>query len=220
MNNREYYEKLLKEHGHSHKATGFHDIVSQEVRYECILKNVPLSDRSLLDVGCGTGGFLKWVFDKPFFVPPSEYMGIDVLPEMILAAKELFLEEDEAYAKAEGTKVNYRCVDVSEIEGEWDVGICCAAFCIKEGTVDNTWEIAQRVWKAMWERCREAVAIDFISPLADSLGDYYAPIPHEWALKFAKSLSKKVVLDFSYAPHSYTIVIYKKPNRFECEWRG
>ena len=57
---------------------------SQRARFEALARHVELAGRSLLDVGCGLGDLLGFLYERRIGV---RYTGVDILEKMVLAAR-------------------------------------------------------------------------------------------------------------------------------------
>lgn len=68
----------------------------------------PLAGKTALDVGCGAG-----LMCEPLARMGAAVMGIDAAAENIAVA--------QAHAAGQGLAINYRCGDVAELEGQFDL---------------------------------------------------------------------------------------------------
>lgn len=90
-----YIDKITKENP-SYKIHGWESQDAQNIRFNVLYNAVKLKGLSLLDVGCGVGSLLDYLNTKRVKV---SYVGIDILKEMVLLAKErhsdsLFLHQN------------------------------------------------------------------------------------------------------------------------------
>ena len=81
--NATYYRDLLIKHGPTHQAIDAGSAYTHRLRLQVLTSFIPDMHSSVLDVGCGLGHLIDYGtgINKP------GYLGIDVLPEMIEAAK-------------------------------------------------------------------------------------------------------------------------------------
>ncbi len=83
-----YYADRLREHGATARGVDWPTEMSQRVRFEQLARILP-SDRpfSVNDVGCGYGGLVEFLDDTEL---RADYLGVDVSPSMIQAARERY----------------------------------------------------------------------------------------------------------------------------------
>src|SRR5262245_37001361 len=84
-----YYSQAFAAHGDSPRGADWKDRDGQVLRFKRLRANLPdLNGRTVLDVGCGTGGFYE------FLVAAGDagvrYLGIDLVPEVVEAARAKF----------------------------------------------------------------------------------------------------------------------------------
>jgi SAM-dependent methyltransferase len=79
----DHYERLLRAHGATSRGADFRDDASQGLRFER-LDRLVLGCRSVCDLGCGYGAYLDHLRTIGW---SGEYVGIDVTPGMIDAAR-------------------------------------------------------------------------------------------------------------------------------------
>lgn len=78
-----FYQKLAKKFGHTHRALGWASTKSQEKRYLKIIKTVKnWKNLSVLDVGCGFGDFYDYL-QQYVALKNFSYLGIDYHREFI-----------------------------------------------------------------------------------------------------------------------------------------
>lgn len=214
-----YYKRLARKFPLDTRSDGYSHPVSQIVRYDAYMTHLRLDESTVLDVGCGTGEFLRYMTNKGIY--PFRYVGIDLISEKIKAANHIckktgFLE----YFKKHHVKVEFRPGTIDDIKGKFHFAIACSIFDVKQTDVPTTFKLACDTMAKMWNVATEAIGVDFFSPYATDIQNFSAPIPPEWVLTWAKlNLSERVLLDFSYAPHSYMIIVVKKDNLFRQIWK-
>jgi SAM-dependent methyltransferase len=57
----------------------------QRVRFEAIARSFPLAELRILDVGCGRADLLGYLLEQG--IVPARYLGIDMIPEALRAAR-------------------------------------------------------------------------------------------------------------------------------------
>ncbi len=82
-----FYEPLLNRYGpHDPRAMGWLSENNAEVRFEALAGIGHLDEETLLDVGCGTGAFLRYLLDRG--ISPI-YTGVDLHEKAIGQAEKL-----------------------------------------------------------------------------------------------------------------------------------
>ena len=83
----EYYSGKIIEHGATPRGVDWNSTESQFTRFSQLLKILPESTDSrpsLIDWGCGYGALLDFILERGMGL---DYIGLDISPEMIEAAK-------------------------------------------------------------------------------------------------------------------------------------
>jgi SAM-dependent methyltransferase len=212
-----YYKRLAAKYGADSQANGYSHPVAQEARFECYRRHMDLAGKTLLDVGCGTSDLLKWLLAKG--TSPKSYVGLDIVEGQIASAKRLFAQYGPKKLNAA-----FELGTVADTNHSgFDAAIACSIFDVKQTDVATTFKLAQQTLAGMWARVNSTgvIGADFFSPYALDIQPFNAPIPPEWILTWAKTtLSERVILDLSYAPHSYAAIIFKGDNPFMETWKS
>ena len=80
---RRHYEPRIGGNLPHHQVLDWASAQSQLARFQIFARNVPLQDKSLLDVGCGLGDLLTYLESLGLRV---RYTGVDLLEKMVQAA--------------------------------------------------------------------------------------------------------------------------------------
>jgi SAM-dependent methyltransferase len=82
-----FYDDKLKTYGATAEGVAWDSAYTQRRRFGAIASCLGnLRNESLVDAGCGVGDFYLYLGEKGN--PPQHYIGIDLHPEMVAAAKE------------------------------------------------------------------------------------------------------------------------------------
>lgn len=167
---------------------------------------------SLLDVGCGVGEFYEWLEENKLPMP-NYYVGTEVM--------------DEIYAKARERhpKLDIRLIDVVEEDakdiGSFDVITAFSVSAVKLGNLQRSDEY----WLRFVEKCFSMLNDGGVfiwnnfSPEKTEIRDEdYIVNPME-IYKFAKRLTERVIIDHSYMPHDFALIMYKGDSRWRKEWK-
>jgi SAM-dependent methyltransferase len=150
---RDFYHASLAEHGTaSSRAVGWNDAGLQRLRFALLAEVMEGSEAvSVADFGCGTGALFEYLATRK--EPPlGAYVGYDLAPDMIRAARTLF---DDPRARFEvGT----------EVTDEADYVLASGALTIRPGMSDEDWAAHVRdVLRTLWERARRGLAFNLLS---------------------------------------------------------
>lgn len=214
-----YYQRLVEKYGDDPRADGYSSELARDARFKMYRTHFDFAGKTILDVGCGTGQFLQYLMSHTWTLP-KRYVGIDILPGKAAAAKfrsgqNGVLDRCNQY----GIEVEFRGGDISEIDGVFDIAIACSIFDVKQIDVPTTFKLACQTMVAMWERCSEGIGVDFFSPYALDIQPVNAPIPPEWVFTWAmQNLNDRVLLDYTYLPHDYSIIVRRGQNKFKKHW--
>lgn len=78
-----YFDKRIQEHGASPRGSDWNSEVSQNVRFDQLLRVIEAQSFSLLDYGCGYGALADYLTTKGF---DADYYGYDILESAIETA--------------------------------------------------------------------------------------------------------------------------------------
>jgi len=214
-----YYQRLVEKYGGDPRADGYSSELAREARFEMYTTHFDFAGKTILDVGCGTGAFFRYLMDCEIF--PARYVGIDILPGKAETAKFRLAQAGILQsAEMRGIDVEFVAGDVSSIRDSFQISIACSIFDVKQTDVPTTFKIACRTLRHMWERSTEGIGADFFSPYALDIQPFNAPIPPEWVFTWAmQNLNSRVLLDYTYLPHDYSIIARKGDNKFVREWK-
>lgn len=89
MNIENHYKSLLAKYGDSPQATQYSDVETQELRFKYLLEIGDMSNKTILDFGCGTAHLATYLKSKDV---NFDYIGVDIVPEFIELSKKKFPE--------------------------------------------------------------------------------------------------------------------------------
>lgn len=122
----EYYAGKLAKHGANARGVDWNGEESQTRRHRQFLRL--LGDQrqaSILDLGCGYGDFLRFLREQRYYGP---YIGYDLAPEMIDAARQLHGEADDRRWRVGAT-----------LDEKADYAIASGALNVKGDFSDSDW---------------------------------------------------------------------------------
>lgn len=188
-----YYKENLVSHGLSVKALGWSNETSQNVRFEVLSSIGNLNNHSILDVGCGFGDFYGYLKEKN--IAPRDYLGIDLVEEMIEEACKRYPRAD-----FETSNILDSCI------GYYDYIFASGIF----GLALPDWNsYVDTALDRMFSSCRIGVGVNFLGGTSGCCNiDAHYTTPLRVVEKIYK-LSSKFVLYHNYKVNDFTVFIYK-----------
>jgi SAM-dependent methyltransferase len=197
----EYYRSKLAEHGPGARGMDWKDQNSQQLRFEVIARHIDFSRApSILDVGCGSGGFLEHCRECGHEI---DYLGIDVCPEMVAVCRGLHGDQSARQATAG---------DLEAWDEQYDYVIASGTFNAKLDAEEAEWQdYFHGSILAMFRVCRVAVIVNMMTSFVDYRYDrlYYAT-PQEIATLAVTKMSRRFVIDHNYPLYEMTAAIYRQ----------
>lgn len=188
-----YYDRLVKVYGHDPRSCDASTTDSLLCRYKALSEVMDLSDRSVLEVGCGLGDLGSYLREK---YQRLRYTGVDISPKMIEEAKRVYPGHDFFHASL---------LDLDS-RNEADVVIAQGIFyLLGEGAEVKMHKLIQK----MFALCRQAVAFSTLSSWAtrQSTSEFYADPSR--LLEWCRGVTRSVVFRHDYHPGDFAIYLYK-----------
>lgn len=189
----DYYDGLIRQYGHDPRACDYGRPESQSTKFRVLSEVLPLSDSSLLDVGCGFADFASYLQSR---FPGLRYSGIDLCAAMVSEARRNHPDLDLRVANIFDTSFD-RTFDVVTANGIFYL------------LGERAWPMMQQIIERMYALAKSAVAFNSLSAWAKEkdAGEFYAdPL---LVVDFCRRLTPWVVLRHDYHPHDFTIYLYK-----------
>ena len=152
--NRKRYSKRYDDIGYDIRTIGWGSERQQRLRFkQTFYSGVKLEGKELLDIGCGFGDYLAFLFDQNIDV--GSYLGWDLSSKLISEARERYGEYGEA---------TFNVQDLFEVEPEpvADVAVMIGLLNLKYEEVDN-YEYSRKAIQKAFELVREGLVVDFLS---------------------------------------------------------
>ncbi|MFC1646569.1 methyltransferase domain-containing protein [Candidatus Omnitrophota bacterium] len=187
------YERRLKKYGVSVKTMGWRNKKQQDLRFKVLSEIGSLSNKKILDIGCGFGDFYDYLISHDMSI---KYSGYDIAPKIIEAAK----------IKHPNLKLEVKDILKDEIREKFDYVFESGIF---NKRVKNNICYAKKIIKKMFSLCKVAIGFNMTTDYVDYKERrlfYYSPYE---IFKFAKSLSRFAVLRHDYPLYEFTAYIYK-----------
>lgn len=192
------YEHRLSQFGRDVRTVGWGSRETQQLRFEVLCRDLDLSGKRILDVGCGLGDlvpFLDRAGHKDY-----DYVGIDIAPRLIEEASRQFGSNNRTFVVG----------DLLEMQnlGTFDVVILSGALTLR--VTDNI-GLAQRTISKMFEISRHAVAVNFLSKYVDYETEKDFHFQPESMFTYAMSLTRWVTLYHNYPLYEFTLQLLRNP---------
>ena len=189
-----FFDDLVTAYGDDPRASDWSGAASQRLRFNVLADVTELDGCSVLDVGCGVAGFGDYLRDR---CPSARYTGIDLSPKAVETAR-----RERPYLDVRvGNLLD------ADLTGSYDVVIANGIlYRLGSGAPALAYALVMR----LWELADRAVAFSSLSAWSpeQSEGEYYAD-PVEM-LDFCRTLTPCVTLRHDYAPHDFTVYLYRE----------
>jgi SAM-dependent methyltransferase len=195
--NLRYFNALLQESADEHYVVA-QSAVSHRKRFEKILELGDFNHKTLLDVGCGVGGYWDFLREKKI---DCNYTGIDINPRMIETAQRIHPR----------LKKQFFLFDILEeqLEQSFDFVVANGPLNLQFDPGMNM-QMTLKLMRQMFYLATTAVAITMTSSLTrkPAAGTfYYDPVE---IVKETAAFCSNLRLDHTYLPHDFAIFCYKK----------
>lgn len=187
-----HYEPLLKKYSRGYEILDWESLDSQVKRFEVLTKNVELSGKKLLDVGCGTGDLFDYLKKQELDV---NYYGIDILPKMITRAYEIYPEgrffTGDIFKESPFSKKQF------------DTVFCSGVFNLNMG--DNE-QFLKNALPVFFAHAKEKVVFNLLDPGHFVQTEKYYFFSQKEILHLIRQYSDKAIAVTGYIPNDFTII--------------
>ena len=198
------YSNRYKDFGFSPKTLGW-DKGKQDLRYHILFEEFNLENKSILDIGCGFGDANILLKQKS---SNYEYLGIDIVEDLINEAKNIYKNENN---------INFILDDFLKVplDKTFDIIVASGVFNFKL-LDNNNYEFIEAFMKKAFELSKDGIAFDFLSNKVDFQYEHTFHSDPLKILDMAYKLSKNVILKNNYMPFEFSVFIFKDQS-FEKE---
>lgn len=192
-----YYNKLVRKHGHSYLACDYGREESQASKFNVLCEAITPDCLSMLDIGCGFADFYFYLKNKGFEL---EYTGYDISPAMVEAAR----KRDANF------KIELRNIVDSPSNDKFDFVTANGIFYLLG---NDAQEMMYAIIASMYKCCNKVVAFNSLSSWATDKenSEFYAD-PTD-VVNFCRSLTPWVVLRHDYHSRDFTIYMYTEQQK-------
>lgn len=183
-----------------HGAKGFDALLwaspeGQRRRFEAIARSFPLAERRILDVGCGRADLMGYLLESGIL--PAHYMGLDMIPESLRAARRRKYPRCEILPPGDFVKEPERL----------HVGADVVIF---SGTLNTlTRPKFYRALTAAWAAAGQCLIFNFLNSHSWCGEDWLYWHRRKSVLAFCRSLGGEARFDESYLEGDCTIAVRK-----------
>jgi SAM-dependent methyltransferase len=208
-----YYNQKLIQHGPTARGVDWSSSDRQRLVFEQITKiccsprsGVRDTDFTLMDYGCGHGSLLGYLIEERW--PFKKYIGFDLLPDMLEAARDLYRDH----------------LDVTDFAGQ-DTLLQPADYVVASGLITvktkadfSAWQdyVLETVEK-MWHLAKKGIAFNSLTKYSDQpkMQDHLYYADPCFLFDYCKTrLSRNVALLHDYGLYEFTILV----RRDDCIW--
>lgn len=189
------YRERLIEHGPGIQALASGTIERRNTRFGVLSSAGDMQGARVLDVGCGLADFYAWLVELGIQV---DYTGYDISAELVDLSSKRFPE----------ASFEVRDVQTQGIPERFDFIVSSQTFNNRLNHEDN-FLLMKDVLRTCYDACDCAVVVDMMTAYVDFQEDrlyYYQP---EDVFRYAKSLTKRVLLRHDYPAFEFAIFLYR-----------
>jgi trans-aconitate methyltransferase len=188
----QFYEESLRKYGpESAHALQWKNRKSQQVRFAALSQVASLTGKSVLDVGCGVGDLYKYLQDSFGRV---EYCGLDVVPGMIVAAKQKY------------PGVRFVHANVLDFTEQYDYVLASGALTYN---MDGGKELYFKIIKHMYAIAKKGVAFNVLDNDVYATDHEYLTYSYVEIAALCETLNCQFVVFTEYEVGDFTVFLYK-----------
>ena len=196
----EYYTDKIKEHGATPRGVDWNGEESQVMRFaqlSKVIENNP-DKFSLLDFGCGYGSMIDYL--EGSFGEAVKYFGFDISEEMILSARNKYVEKGTFFSDINNDLV-------------YDYTLASGIFNVRQEVDDESWEeYVFETLNTINAKSLKGFSFNMLTSYSDKefMKAYLYYASPERMFAYCKSnFSNKVALLHDYPLYEFTIVVKK-----------
>jgi SAM-dependent methyltransferase len=187
-----HYEPRLEHFREGYQILDWENHEAQFIRFRVLTEKVDLTERSILDVGCGVGELYGYLLEKGI---RCRYTGIDILPGMIREASERY---------PSGKFLQGDVIEEGPFpDGSFDVVFCSGIFNLCMG--DN-YEYLSRAVDSFLTLADHFVLFNLLSCDSPDKADKYFYYVPDRVIGLLESKVHRLEVVTGYLPNDFTIV--------------
>ncbi len=192
--NRKIYEEAFQTYGDDTRSCLWDKPMI--MRYQELVKIAPLEGTTVLDIGCGIGGFYEYMV-KDCDIKNLSYKGVDLIEGMVKLASQKYPE----------ASFETRNIFENPLVGLYDYVFLCGVFNI---AVADSEEFMKRMLKEAFSYCKKGLAFNFISSYVNFQNEETAYYNPQDIFTFCiENLSRKIKIFHHYEKCDVSVFVYK-----------
>ena len=188
------YQQRIAEHGATFASLNSGSEEKQAIRHWVHASALRGDRPTVLEVGCGLGGFYKYLTGH---AKDCSYRGYDIVPEYISECQRVYPR----------TKFDVRNIFIEGIDGTYDTVVMSQVLNNRYQRSDNLL-VMQRALELAFQHTRVSVSVDMLSTYVDFRNPdlfYYAP---EEIFRVAKAIAPRVVIRHDYRAFEFCVQLF------------
>ena len=188
------YQRRIAQHGATFASLNSGSVEKQKIRHQVHAGALKGDCPAILDIGCGLADFYQYLKKHG---RDCQYSGYDIVPEYI----------EECRKRYPGCNFQLRDIFREPIDAAFDTIVMSQVLNNNYPNSDNM-EVMKTALSAAFSHTRISVSVDMMSSYVDFQAPelfYYSP---EEIFRFAKSLTRRVVLRHDYRPFEFCIQLF------------
>jgi SAM-dependent methyltransferase len=188
------YQASFYKHGIGPKALQWFGRESAEIRYQNLLSDIDINDKTIFDAGCGFADILPFIKNKS---KNFTYTGVDIVPEFITIAQKKYPKQ-------------------KFILGDWHTKISPHDIVLCSGVLNNKikgnqYKYRKKAIKLMFDNAKEILAFNMAGGIKPKNKKNYKVYYVDCLkiLKYCLSLTNKIIFRYHYRKNDFTIIMFK-----------
>ena len=200
----EHYSQAFEKHGATPKGLDWDNQENLDKRYRVMYELIKHSfdNQSLLDFGCGFGGFYNWLSENSGI----NYHGIDINPDVIKIAQKIH-HEAEFYQ----FDIHKSAPEYWYRVRNYDYIICNGTFTVKNTlTQEEMTNFMCSTLEKLWTKTNKGIAFNCMSKVLDFERDDLFHVSFDQLSQWVyDNLSSKFLIRQDYGLREFTMYVYK-----------
>lgn len=190
-----YHSERLKQNRNLAHSQGWSSYLVQQKRFEVISSLLNFDDVSILDIGCGCGGFKEYL-DQKF--KDFDYIGVDQQPEFIQNAQNRFAKQNNTWFHL----ADFTCCQLPSVD------IVVASGALSYYCNNPDYYIASI--KKLYASANRAFVFNMLDQDNFESGSLIIAHDKEYIYRQCKQLCDKVTLKTAYLDNDFTILMERE----------
>ena len=191
------YDDRVRNLGYSAQSVGWKSERQQDLRFEILVSNQNVSNSIVLDIGCGFGDFLKFLYSQN--ISPLKYIGIDISDEVLKIAEKIHSDaENVIFLKRDLMAGGNELVDFAVASGSLNYRL--------QTDMNSYLDSFIQLYEP---RVKCGLLLNFLSTKVDFMQNQHAHYSPEYVKNLFKKYFRHVTLIEDYGLYEFTIQALK-----------